>query len=96
MWALSSVGVSILMVFAEASARKGISYAQRTDARGLVTEYTYDAFGEVRMQSGTLSTDFLFTGEQLGAEARLTQGLYYRRGLNMSQVMAASCLSPPR
>jgi RHS repeat-associated protein len=42
-------------------------------------EWTYDAFGEVRTQSGTLSTDFLFTGEQFDAKARPGQGLYYLR-----------------
>jgi RHS repeat-associated protein len=40
---------------------------------------TYDAFGEVRTESGTLSTDFLFTGEQFDAKARQWQGLYYLR-----------------
>ncbi len=37
------------------------------------------ALAEVRTKSGTLSTDFLFTGEQFDAKARLTQGLYYLR-----------------
>jgi len=37
------------------------------------------AFGEVRAKSGTLSTSFLFTGEQFDAKARLWEGLYYLR-----------------
>ena len=35
----------------------------------------YDAFGEVRTESGTLSTDFLFTSEQFD----VASDLYYLR-----------------
>jgi RHS repeat-associated protein len=37
--------------------------------------WSYDAFGEVRTESGTLSTDFLFTGEQFD----VASDLYYLR-----------------
>lgn len=42
-------------------------------------EWTYDAFGEVRTQSGTLSTDFLFTGEQfdVGSDLYYLRARYY-------------------
>ena len=51
----------------------------RDSESGEAAEWTYDAFGEVRTQSGTLSSDFLFTGEQFDAKARPGQGLYYLR-----------------
>jgi len=45
-----------------------------TDASGvMVSEVRYSAFGETRYQSGTLSTDYLYTGQRQEAEI----GLYY-------------------
>jgi RHS repeat-associated protein len=51
----------------------------RDSVSGETGAWTYDAFGEVRSKSGTLSTDFLFTGEQFHAKARPAGGLYYLR-----------------
>jgi RHS repeat-associated protein len=47
----------------------------RRVCEGVAPAWTYDAFGEVRTQSGVLSTDFLFTGEQRDGES----DLYYLR-----------------
>ena len=45
-----------------------------TDASGvMVSEVRYSAFGEVRYQSGTMTTDYLYTGQRQEAEL----GLYY-------------------
>jgi len=59
----------------------------RDSESGEAGEWTYDAFGEVRTESGTLSTAFLFTGEQFD----VASDLYYLRALTMSGVTAASC-----
>ena len=61
-----------------------------TLARDSVTNetsaYTYDAFGEVRTESGTLLTDFLFTGEQRDSESDLyyLRARYYDAGAGAS------------
>ena len=47
----------------------------RDSASSETGAYAYDAFGEVRSESGVLSTDFLFAGEQRDAE----RDLYYLR-----------------
>ena len=39
----------------------------------LVSEVRYSAFGEIRYQSGTMTTDYLYTGQRQEAEV----GLYY-------------------
>jgi len=45
-----------------------------TDASGgMVSEVRYSAFGETRYQNGTLTTDYLYTGQRQEAEI----GLYY-------------------
>ncbi len=47
----------------------------RASASNETGSYTYDAFGEMRTESGTLSTSMLFTGEQRDGES----DLYYLR-----------------
>jgi RHS repeat-associated protein len=45
-----------------------------TDAGGtVVSEVRYSTFGEIRYQNGTLTTDYLYTGQRQEAEI----GLYY-------------------
>ena len=49
-------------------------------AGGVVSDYAYDVFGELRGQSGVPGDTMLFTGEQYDARARHNAGgLYYLR-----------------